>query len=213
MKNNRNFKFFLVLIFVLIGFMLIGCRPVSKPEEGSLVSAINQITNDTQKRAELLVFVKGLLEHGGVPFYEELPFERHGVDYSYDINGKYLFVYERMYGGAGSSYGYTKSYIIDTELKVLIQTGSLFADLSDPLLKKLIIEYLSREDDFDMINQEYLSESIIGIGFSLFYTGNGVGMLWGRGIISANAWSYRINIPCSSMYNFLTPLGRDIFSQ
>jgi len=203
--NRRSFLF--VFIFVLIGL-----NAFSQSDNKSLISTLNQITNNTQKRTELLVFVKNLLEHDGVSYYEELPYEYHGVDYAYAVNGKYLFVFENSYGGAGSSYEDTKSYIIDTELERLIQTRSLFADLANSSFQRLIIEYLSQQENFDMVDQGYLRESIISTGFSLFYVKNAVGFQWDKGSISSKVFGpYRIIIPYSKLQNYLTPIGKEVF--
>jgi len=199
------------LVLTII-FLLCGGIAFSQSDNNSLVSALNQITNDTRKRTELLVFVKNLLEHDGISFYEELPYEYHGVDYAYAVNGKYLFVFEKSYGGAGSSYEDTKSYIIDTELKRLIQTRNLFTDLANSSFQRLIIEYLSQQENFDMVDQSDLRKSIIGTVFSLFYVRNAVGFQWDKGSVSAKTFgAYRIIIPYSKLQNYLTPIGKEVF--
>jgi hypothetical protein len=210
LEDKIEIKRFSLVVF----FSVILCvSTFSQVGNDGLVSALNMITNDAQRRAELLDFVKGLLEHGGVSYYEELPYEYHGVNYSYEVNGKYLFVLETMYGGAGSSYEDTNSYIIDTDLKRLIETKRVFTNLSDASLERLILEYLSQLENFDWIrDRTLLQESIRDGGFSLFYRRNGVGIHWDKGSIAANAaGAFEIILPYSRVQNFLTAVGREAF--
>jgi len=171
--------------------------------------ALNKIPVPYERRHGLITFINNTLEHKGIAFYEELPYEYHGVRYEYNVNGKYLFVTELEYGGAGSSYENTGSYIFDTELMSLIPNDSIFINTSDISFKRLIVEYLSKVDDFDTIDQEFLANPDPGV---LFFTKGGIGMRWDRGGIAANAFGpFEIILPYSRVEQFLTQAGRDIF--
>jgi len=174
----------------------------------SINAALNTISVTPEKRQRLITFVNNTLKHKGAAFYKEEPYEYHGVDYKYDVNGKYLFVTELEYGGAGSSYENTAFYIFDTDLIRLIPNDSIFTNTSDPLFKKLIIEYLSKDDYFDAIDHEFLADLSPGV---LFYIKGGIGMKWDKGTIAANAFRFEIVLPYSKAEQFLTPAGRDIF--
>jgi len=171
--------------------------------------ALNKIPVPDERRHGLITFINNTLEHKGVASYEELPYEYHGVSYKYNVNGKYLFVTEVEYGGAGSSYETTSCYIFDTELISLISNDSIFTNTSYPSLKRLIVEYLSNVDDFDTIDQEFLADPGPGV---LFFTKGGIGMRWDRGSIAANAFGpFEIILPYSRAEQFLTQAGRDVF--
>ena len=174
----------------------------------SMVSALNKITGEYQKRGDIITFVKSVLPNKGMAFYEEFANEYHGVKYLYDENGKYFFVYEIEYGGSGSSYERMNTYIFDTDLLELITIEDIFINASDPSFVKLINEYLSKDDSFDRIDKEFLENPTPG---ELFYSKNGVGMKWGRGTISANALSFEIVLPYTIVQGYLTPTGKDVF--
>ena len=179
---------------------------------GSLVEALNKITSDYERRAEIITFVNSELNYEGRAYYEELAYEFHGVSYSFDVNGKYLFAAETAYGGSGSSYEDTKMYIFDTELLKVIPLESILINTSDNSFKNLVIEYLSKLEDFEMFHEDLLLNSISDLEFNLFYAKNGVGFMWGKGTISANAFGpVEIIIPYSIAQKYLTPLGKEIF--
>jgi hypothetical protein len=111
-------------------------------------------------------------------YHVELLYEYHGIDFSYDVNGKYLFVTLDFLDAAGSSTDGTIFYIIDTVLKKVVPEEALFVDSFDLTFDRLIIQYLLRQEYFDMIEQNSLSESLDNFDFEVFYDKNGVGLRW-----------------------------------
>jgi len=184
----------------------------------SLVDALNSMENiNYEKRAQLITFINDSLEHNGKSSYEENAYEYSGVKYSYNTNGKFLFISETEFGGAGSSYEFVNSYIFDTELIKLIPPESIFinANSPNPLFNKLVIEYLLKEDTSNMIRREYLPKTddpITNYGFSLFYAKDGVGLRWNKGVLGANAAGpYMIVLPYSKARDFLTETGKEVY--
>jgi hypothetical protein len=210
------------LLAAFLTVLVISCKPETKEttEEvdssdsiivtESMVSALNKITSEYQRRGDIITFVNSALKHKGQAFYEELAYEYHGIRYSYDVNGKYLFVTEIEYGGAGSSYQYTNTYIVDTDVPELVPIKNIFVNTSDPSFVKLVVEYLSKDQDFDKINAD-IADSLSTYGFNVFYATDGVGLMWDKGTISANAFSFEIVLPYSAVKDYLTPTGQDVF--
>lgn len=206
-------KFWWVIaLAVIIECLMAGCASTPITQTNDLFKTLDKITNDYERRAEIITFINSVLRYEGKSFYQVLAHEYHGVRYSYDVNGKYLFVTEIAFGGSGSSYEDTGTYIFDTELLRLIPPESIFISTSDASFKKLVIEYLSRQKDFKMIDQNLLQNTIDDYGFGLFHAKNGIGIIWSKGTIAANAFgSYEIILPYSITQNYLTPIGKDIF--
>lgn len=185
---------------------------------GSLVSTLNGIIGyDFERRAQLMDFINGKLEYKGKSFYEEDGYGFHGVKYSYNKNGKYLFVKETEWGGGGSSYESVTTYIFDTDLVKLVPLESIFinANSPNPSFHKLVIEYLLKADEFGWIEQEYLpkeKDPITDYGFNLFYSQNGIGLKWKNfAFAPMAAGSFEIVLPYSKAQDFLTQTGKEVF--
>jgi len=185
---------------------------------GSLVDTLNGINNiDYDKRSQLITFINGALKHNGKSFYEEEANSDYGVKYSFNANGKYLFVTETEFGGSGSSFEGVQSYIFDTESIKLIPTESIFinANAPNPSFHKLVIEYLLKNKQFEQFTPENLpkaEDSITDYGFSLFYAKDGIGLRWDEGTLAANAaGAFEIVLPYSKARDFLTQTGKDVF--
>jgi len=150
------------------------------------------LTENPDTKMQLVNFINNTLKYNGKSFYKAYPMEHHGVKYSLNINGKYLFVTETEFGGGGSSYEVSSIYIFDTELIKQIPPESIFinSNAPNPSFHKLVIEYLLKDDGFNWIEKEYLpkaEDSITDYGFSLFYVKDGIGLRWDEGTLAANA--------------------------
>jgi len=188
----------------------------------SLVNALNNIIGISyDKRAQLMNYINGTLEYKGKSIYEEEAYGYYGIKYSYKSNGKYLFVTETEFGGGGSSFENIKTYIYDTELIKLITPESIFINANAPSLSfhKLVIEYILKNEWFNpppgtnyMDYFPKADDPIIGYGFCLFYSKDGIGLKWSKGAIAANAaGSIEIVLPYSKANDFLTQTGKEVF--
>jgi hypothetical protein len=184
----------------------------------SLVDTLNSMENiNYEKRAQLITFINDSLDYNGESYYKEEAYEYYGVEYSYNSNGKYLFVTEKEFGGLGGSFEQEKLYIFNTELIKLIPNESIFINEDKPNLSfhKLVIEYLSKEEGFDQIHQKEMPKAedpINDYGFTLFYAKNGIGLRWHKGYMAANAIGpFKIVLPYSKAKDFLTETGKEVF--
>jgi len=176
-------------------------------------------TENSDTKKQLVAFIKNTLRYNGKPFYKQFSDSYYGVKYSFNTNGKYLFVTETEFGGGGSSFEIRKTFIFDTKLIKQISFDSIFinADVPNPSFHKFIIEYLLKNEWFNRpdLDPDYLPKaenSIAGYGFNLFYSKSGIGLKWDKGAIAPNsAGSIEIILPYSKAQEFLTQTGKEVF--
>ena len=225
MKNCKRLRIAgFLLIFVLVFSACTGNRRTQPTDTTQsalingddqwLYSAVDAVTNNPAEKEALIAFLRDILPHDGIPWFDEADFEYHGADFAYEAAGNYLFIYMEEYGGSGSSYQHFITFLVDTASRRLIHPTELFVNLSDPEFQGLILEYfhILHGEDIDSINLDLVLAYVPEMTIEIFYDNTGVGMRWGEGFISANYFGHwDIVLPYSRVQNFLTELGRDIF--
>jgi hypothetical protein len=223
---------FIVGIFLIL---LISCSPAAQKNtaqesttqqrETSIHRALDKCNISYEQCEELLGYIRNILQYGGVSFKSDYPEEEYvnylEVFYEYDVNGKYLFVYEMEFSVGGSSNLDTALYIFDVELIREIPWESLFVNVSDNSFQRLVIEYLSSHKDSDGIDFNGTSgvfagvpEALSNFYFSVFFDRNGVGIKFMRYAIGPGALGNpEIVIPYTKIQPFLTSQGRDVFQR
>jgi hypothetical protein len=146
--------------------------------------------------------------------------EWHEESFTWEIRGKYLLLKKRETGGSGSSYETVSSYIIDTALVKRLTIDDIIIDSGNSNLQELLLDRLSRADNFYFIPSAsghdifyYFYQSLEEKYFRIFFEGSNVVFHWDKGLLASNsAGAFKVVLQRSEVLPFLTDTGREILN-
>jgi hypothetical protein len=194
-----------------------------KGADGSVYSSYSLLKlakTDTPQKRTLSAYLDNLLYEGKTAEAylndrkkesSNWKYEHHGQLFTWNVKGRFLCIKRESYGSSGSSYQNIIFYIIDTQSLKRLTVDDIFVNANNSGIKKLIINRLSKHENYKMIDQEILQKTITEKSYGIFYEKQGISFHWDKSSIAANAFgAFDVVLPRSEIESYLTPVGKEL---